>query len=461
MAGTHSLIWAEGMTGERALAPALRRWMIAAERAADRTLSAQARVTATIEADEALVTYERLVGEAEATLKTAAEANPPRPRTHMLVVGIGRYSDAKIPAVTTSVHGATAFVDWALNRFRHLDRPLGSMAMLLSPPSSLPAWTPKEDAAGGIHSATRLGLTPGDTLPLESATFGNIKAAFGSMLARARSSPDNAVWFYVAGHGVWKTSPYVLSEDAAIADGQKGFDNLIDPQLTMNAMMNTLPETQVFIIETCQEILAKMLSNLSAAPGRPLWDYPNAAALEKRDNVIYLAAYPGEKTGGLADQPPIFTKALLECLDRFAANNRAGEYWEVTSESLAKALRAAGMRQGEQMATDIRFSTLVPGQASFGAILCHVATEPEVLLRVRCRPIQSMAHIRPYVERNGKTERRETPSTKEWVTCVSRGSCVVGAEAIPPSLQSAQPEPCEARPPVEDVTLAIADRGPA
>jgi hypothetical protein len=219
-------------------------------------------------------------------------------------------------------------------------------------------------------------------------------------------------------------------------------------------MVTTLPETQVFVIDTCQEILPKVMQNVSSAPGQPLWEYASAGIVPSRDSAIYFAAYPGQNAIGQGNQAPFFTQELLACLERRGVNSRVGNHWEITTSSLARALQAASVRRGEDEGISLVFSTVVPG-ATFSSVLCHVETEPDVWLRVRCRPGDWMSRIRPYVTCNGKTERRIKLSNKEWVTCVGRRSCRVGAEAVPPDIRSAMPADYDPHPPVEDVWLDI------
>ena len=80
-----TLIWAEGFTGERALAPSWRRWALAAATRDDTSLPADKRGEALVEAESAREIYDDLVAQAEAALKAAAAGGTPR--THALVAG--------------------------------------------------------------------------------------------------------------------------------------------------------------------------------------------------------------------------------------------------------------------------------------------------------------------------------------------------------------------------------------
>jgi hypothetical protein len=453
MAGRSSLIWARGMTGAKALAPAWRACHIAQSRADDKTLSPAERGVALVEAEQAEALYAALVEEVAQTAATDKS-----PHTHVLIVGVGHYQDDRIPAVTTSIHGAIAFADWTLNRFTHLTRPLGSVAMLLSPPADMGAWTPQEaEGPDGTQTASALGLSPGDDLPLTAATFANIKTAFAAMVGRAAESKDSALLLYFAGHGLWKVFPYALPEDARLPDTSHGIDNFIDLQATLNAMINTRPQTQVFFIDTCQEVLPKVLANLDSAPGEPLWDYTNAGLLEKRDDIIYFGAYPGDAASGKGDAAPFFTQELLRCLECHAASNRVGKRWAITTSSLKEALEAAVIRRSEQESIGLHFSSASPGPSSFASDLCHVTAEPKVLLQVSCRPNDGMRSIWPYVTRDGQTAKRTKPLPGDWVTEVDRGPCLVGADAVPPNTRAGMPEEYTMRPPVEKITIDISD----
>src|SRR4051812_33574061 len=116
-----SLIWADSFTGDRALAPAWQRYALAQAKADDTTLATLARVEAMDAAAEAKKRYEQLATQAEAALLQTAAGG--KFRTHVLIAGVGAYDDNNIKAVTTSVHGASAFAEWMLARFQHTGRP--------------------------------------------------------------------------------------------------------------------------------------------------------------------------------------------------------------------------------------------------------------------------------------------------------------------------------------------------
>ncbi len=439
-----SLIWAEGMTGDKALAPVLRRYHLAAERLKDKSLNHTDLGLAYQEKEKAQAIYEELTIEAENKLKDAAKKN--EPRTHMLIVGVGRYIDKNIQSVTTSIHGATAFAEWALNRFVHLDRPLGSVAMLLSLPDEMPTWKPT------YSITTKLCLNSGEDLPLDTATFNNIESAFKSMVYRACTSLDNALVFYFAGHGLWKFNPYILSEDASYA----GFDNLIDPKGTLALMLNKPPKTQLFFIDACQELSPSLIEDLKPSSGKPLWN-DTTGAYVKRDSKIYYSSFPGEEVGGDKNKPPFFTQQLLECLEKRSARDQVGNYWATTSTSLRFAVEAAKDRINELSQQEMCSFQLIPDRDDYETVICHVDTKPsEIFVRVKCQPIDYMANIIPYIiDQNGNQEKREVSKNTDWVTTVDNSEYTVGANPIPSFCQKISSQSVKFFPPVEVVTLVV------
>jgi caspase domain-containing protein len=445
-----ALIWAEGFTGEQALAPLWRRYAAAAARAEDRTLSAAERGAAMVEAEDARTAYDAAVTAAEAALKQKAASG--QARTHALVAGVGRYDSPGIPALTTSVFGAWAFVEWLLTRFQHLDRPLGSVELLLSPSTDLGDWQPSPEAAA------RLGLAGGaaaETLPVEPATFAGIQEAFERLLKRAGTRQENAAFFYFSGHGLWKSSTLLLPEDAQLATSTQPFARLIDIQQTEQNMFNVPPSVQCFFIDACQEITSALIQNLDSAPGDPLVGSVNAREIPRRDAWLFLGSYTGRRAYGPEDQAPFFTQELLACLERRgAAGLVETDTWSVTTNSLRAALEAAAQWRREAEKRDIVFS-FDPGQGNFTAELCQILGRPEVFVKVLCLPPEAMSLAKLYVESGGTRRLRPTALPGEWYTVVNQGDCVAGVDFDPPAALTATQRAFQASPPMCEIRFRV------
>jgi hypothetical protein len=425
-----TLIWAEGFTKDKALAPCWRGCALG-----------DAQATAK---------YPGLVAEANTALAQAGANN--KARTHVLVVGVGKYQAAAIPALTTSVYGAWAFTDWMLNRFRQDNRPLGSIEMLLSPADALGDWKP------AAPSAEKLGLENGDKLPVETATFANIKDAFARWLQRAGSCPQNAAFLYFSGHGVWKSVPLLLPEDAQLPTATQPADHLIDIQQTETNLFNTPPSIQCFFIDACQEITPALLQSTDAVPGEALRRPVNAPAIPDRDAWLYIGSYTGAKAYGPDNDAPFFTQELLKCLERRGAGSSLGDgTWIVTTSSLRMALEAASSWRTEQEGKTLRFST-IPGSSTFTAELCWIPGPPEVFVKIWYLPQETMAKAKLYVESAGARRNRAAVLPGEWYTTVAQGGCQAGVEFDAPAALLNAAQSVQVYPPVQPIRLLVKPR---
>jgi hypothetical protein len=438
-----ALIWAEGFTGDKALALLWQR-----HKAALTLAGAKAAKDA----------YERTVVEAEAALRDRAEHE--ESRTHALVVGVGRYTDPNIKALTTSVRGAWAFADWMLTRFHHPNRPLGSVELILSP-GDLGDWQPSPEAA------EKLGLTGGSTptpLPVEEATFTNIKIAFERWLDRAGTHLNNAAFFYFSGHGLWKQDPYLLPEDAQIASSTKSFDNLIDIHQTGTNMFNRRPSIQCFFVDACQEVTQEILENLSMQSlGESLCRPTNAAVLKERELCRYYGSKPAQRAFGPADAPPFFTQELLACLERRGADSvKVGGTWRVIPSSLQRALQAASewRKEEDEKAKGIQFPTFSGVSTMQKPVtLCQIQGSPEVIVQVECSPADTMPHAKLFIRpAGGERKPRLKPLPNPWFTKVAHGGYLAGAEFEASAAFESAPESFETIPPVHPVELTVKQR---
>ena len=443
-----ALIWAAGFTGANALAPKWRRYMLAQAKADDRALPDAVRLAAMHDATQAKNDYDQAVVQAETALAQAAAAG--QYSTHVLIAGVGAYDDASIPAVTTSVFGACTFAEWMLTRFQHADRQVGSVAMVLSPSAGQGDWIP------GAVAASTLGLTAGDTLPLEKVTFANLKKEFARWLNRAGSQLDNAAWFYFSGHGVWKAVPLILPQDARLPARNQPADNLIDIHQTGVNLFNIAPSIQCFFIDACQEIPPALLQNIDAAPGEPLIRPVNAAQLAKLDACLYLGSYTGKAAYGPGNDAPFFTQELLFCLEKRGAQSTSpnGASWMVTTVSLRTALLAAGFYRAEiEKRKEIQFS--VQGlTATFNADLCQFPGPPEAFVQVWCLPRTTMAVARLFVEDTDGQRSRPTARSEDWYTTVVTGNCKAGV-LDPGTGLATTAIPFVAAPPLRPVSLPV------
>ena len=108
------------------------------------------------------------------------------PSTHALIIGVGQYVSDRLSPVSSPPVAARAMTNWFLekegNGFNNAQKPLGSVALLLS-----------ELADGGRSMFA--------TAPVPRPTFSNVKKAVRMWVSRARSHPENFLFLFVSSHG--------------------------------------------------------------------------------------------------------------------------------------------------------------------------------------------------------------------------------------------------------------------
>lgn len=441
-----SLIWSDGLAAEQLPAPLLRQRAEAEARGKNAGLDALTRITAQ---DAARALDDALAATTTAANDVAAQAAAAgAPRTHALVIGVGRYDDAEIPALSTSIHGAEGFAEWLLAEFDYPRRPLGSVDLLLSPDAASGDWKPPDAAAA------RLGIAPGTSVPVETATFGNIRDAFARWLGRAGAHHENAAFLYFSGHGLWKKTPYLLPEDAGLASETAPFRNLIDIRQTLVNLFNAEPGVQCFFVDACQEFTNALQVNLDAAPGVPLGGSRNAE-LVKRDSWLFLGSEEGAYAYGPPNGPPFFTQELLACLKRRgAASNPVGSRWRVTTTSLATALGAAGKMRAERENQTIGFTSRCENHA-FEGELYRFTGPPEVFVQVSCDPSATTGKAQLFVQTGGAPTRRAALLPGEWITTVPQGAFQAGALFDAPAGFVSAPVDLLAQPTLMPVELSV------
>lgn len=441
-----ALIWAEGFEGQRALAPAWLSWKQAEKRLAGTTTSQPIEFAAATDAlAAAKKQYQSLIE--EAALAATGQAQP---RTHIMIVGVGRYeTDANVPSVTTSVNGARKFVEWALTQFSHEDRPLGSIEFICSTAAGQSEWQPSKIAAQrlGFDGAVQEFVT-------EPATFQNIKKAFESFLGRAGTKMENAALWYFSGHGLFKSETVVMAEDSSLPNAERSGENLIVPARTLYYLQSRPPSVQCFFVDACSEYNADAINNPQEVLGSALCGPTNAAVIPDRDAAIFFGSYAGGKAYGPDDDAPYFTQELIACLTKRAGDGTyAGK--QVTIASLSQALTAAASRRAElEKNEDIKFYEGKPGVCRTLGVICDLVGPQEILVRVRCRPNDAMPLAKLYVSEAVKGTRidRGRPSSSIWYTAVPPGTWSANADFDNGTYLS-MPAPFDPKPPLLDVMI--------
>src|ERR1051325_5790686 len=168
------------------------------------------------------------------------------PGTHVLLIGVGKYTYGKGPKaspvggdltqLTSPPLSARAMADWFIRHFNHASKPLASVAMLVSEPKRKPYTPPRAGA---------LPVTP------PAATLAHVRAATTRWATRLSSNRDNMAVFYFCGHGISKGQrAALLLDDFGLPDAE--FDGAIDLEILYSTMKNSPAIQQLYLLDCCR-----------------------------------------------------------------------------------------------------------------------------------------------------------------------------------------------------------------
>lgn len=361
-----------------------------------------------------------------------------QPRLHAFVIGVGAYphliggsgkpatNNYGLRQLTTTLHTARKIAPWLATKYRNPNVPLGSVELLLSP-------------------AEQLTRDDGSQVAIDEANMKNITASFGEWWNRCHANAGNIALLYFAGHGLYKTSQFLLPSDFGNPDVLDDWENCIDFDRLRLGMRKNDADTQLFFVDACRETPVDILTQLTPsgkplAPSATIWDQVTASA-------TYYASSEGLQAYGPADGVTYFADALLDALDGAGTTNGGGG-WVVDTFSLATALgqimRSLG-KEHEQTLTCNPVPTGLP-------VTIHHPPAPVVRTSITCQTPQAKAESAIVLKRGGTVLASNPGEDRPWKARLHPGewSIEVKFQSFPPF---APADPQQLMPPVFDLEV--------
>lgn len=328
------------------------------------------------------------------------------PRTHALVIGVGRYPYCdpangaatrgpwgalarRFTAVSSPPCSAVAVAQWLMDeQGDDAIAPLGSVELFVS---------------GNVPSAVG---TPDGPVVVEPPTFAAVEAGFRRWYQRCDAHDDNVAFFFFSGHGCARGSQLLLLEDVGASE-LNFFGNAIAIDTTVQGMARCRARAQCYFIDACREIPDELLAMADIA-ARPLIQ----PLLHRgfRDAPVIFSTTPGDRAFGVDGGPTLFTGAVLQALGGLAARQPRPGRWEVTTDLLAPTIdRLLTWREG--------CGQRAVGEGSVqGRAVRRLRREPQVAFRLGCAPREALPAaelrlVRPLSER---LELRRLPALGLW-----------------------------------------------
>jgi hypothetical protein len=340
------------------------------------------------------------------------------PQLHALIIGVGGYpflANGSTPnpnavqqlgllrQLGSPPISAAAIADW-LTRADHPDRwrvPLGSVELLLSPPTGQPA------AAGAAN--------------IEAATHAAVMQAYRRWRARCDSFEDSIAFFYFCGHGLGKVDQYLLCEDVG-QDDLDLFRGGFTFESTRAAFHAVKARSQLFFVDACRSVTSGMLR--FDEPDLPLERAPFATTECLHDLTVRAAAHDQKAFGPADGRPSYFAQSLIRALEGGVASKHNGEWWVKSGELGSKLQDVLGLVSPPPLDRQRCIATVGKSVALFrppGApkVRFSLACEPQAATAAADLSYQCLPH--------GAVERRGLRDPISWVVTVDPGLYEVAA----------------------------------
>jgi hypothetical protein len=337
-----------------------------------------------------------------------------QPGTHALVIGVGRYpyligGDAPSPnadgmkQLTSPPISARKFANWLIDEYRDDNRPLASVALLLS----------EDDPQPFINRRARL------QYHVQDSTIANIVTAIKQWKQRGDTSTDNRLIFYFCGHGVSQGDDMALLASDFGSDDDNPLNSALDFRKLTLGLKKCTASQQLFFIDACRANSDVLIGHSDGYAGVvPLKPDRRPDTLPRRLFVPYYATLAGDRSHARPGKVSLFTEALLKALGGAASDNPEGD-WRVTTARLQEAVDHF---MKERSFAGVIAGVQVPVVGEMPVFeFHHLPGPPMVPVYITCLPSQDNA-VAEFVCRNHgqvqsrrlKTEIDVSNPTAEW-----------------------------------------------
>lgn len=254
---------------------------------------------------------------------------PQAPSTHVLIISVGRYEFGKganespvaadLRQLTSPPISARAIADWFIQYFRNHEKPLASVALLIS---ENPAKTYRPPRPAGATAVN-----------VPSASLQNVKDAAAKWAARVGSNLNNLAVFYFCGHGA------SMGQEAALLLSDFGkptaeYEGAIELSTLRGTMKNSPAIQQVFLLDCCRTHADDLYTNEPTIGSRIL-SIPAVSRGHQTpaQQFVLFPAIDGEQAFGIPNRISAFTSSILDAV-QFAAGDYSTGTWKTTTAGI-------------------------------------------------------------------------------------------------------------------------------
>jgi hypothetical protein len=268
------------------------------------------------------------------------------PRTHVLIVGVGRYpflrgggprADASTPIgqIESCPRSARALAQWFIESYDYPQAPLGTVALLTSEHPKEPFQTPS-----------------GSWLPLDP-DYNVFASAAAAWFQNGNTLERNRLVFIFCGHGYGygpETSLLFRDFDFRRLDR---WDSALDLGTFRAGMEQCAAAEQIFFIDACRRPHGDLLAPRAAIGRSPVQptQFPRQHFLLRRNAPLIFSTGDEQAARGRKDGASVFTEAFTKAMLGMAARNDYGD-WRVNNFSMIEAMSHVSWRLTEKSFPD-------------------------------------------------------------------------------------------------------------
>jgi Caspase domain len=267
------------------------------------------------------------------------------PGTHAIVIGVGAYPhlNGGTDALTSDHDGmgqlssppisARKVASWLIESFANPEKPLSTVALLLSEATVEKFENPKTHVAYDV----------------EPATADAASEAIRAWKVLGDTDSRNLMLFYFCGHGITEGTDTALLLADFGSDPNKALDGALDFRRLYSGLKRCRATEQCFFIDACRD-RSHMLADADGFAGQvviqpglrdPSWERVFAP--------VFYASFKGAKAYGQPGEASLYSQALLKGLAGWGADDDSGDgRWRVTTWKLGEALENAMIRKSRE-----------------------------------------------------------------------------------------------------------------
>jgi hypothetical protein len=256
------------------------------------------------------------------------------PATHVIVIGIGHYDH--LPGgggVPTPHHlnmkqlksppiSARKVASWFIENFDCPERPLASVALVIS------------EAAPTPFTNSRSGVAY--TVP--SGTTDEVKQALVAWIERSETHPDNRIMLYFNGHGLASgiDNLYLLRDYGK--DPQDPLAGALNYQRLVAGLATRKPSSQLMLFDACRS--ADPIAALNTTGGQGVFFADPAGRLNIAQQMRQCPVFSAEldrQAYGRPEEESLCARAFIRAMSG-ACCKRVGNDWYITTDRLVDVL---------------------------------------------------------------------------------------------------------------------------